>query len=56
MGNDKAYAYARGVQESEITSDPKFKDNITDQLVVFKQDSEERKVWTTAILSIKYLD
>jgi len=56
MGKDKTYAYARVQQEIKKISGPEFKDNITDQLIVFKQDGDEWKIWTTAVLNIKYID
>jgi len=56
MGKDKTYAYARVQQQSTKVSGPEFKNNITDQLIVFRKDGHEWKIWTTAILNIKYLD
>jgi len=56
IGKDKSYAYARVQQQISKISGPEYKNSITDQLMVFKQDGNEWKIWTTAILNIKYLD
>ncbi|PCJ47149.1 MAG: hypothetical protein COA74_12315 [Gammaproteobacteria bacterium] len=56
MGKDKIYAYAKVQQKTLKISGPEFKNNITEQLIVFKQDGDDWKIWTTAILNIKYLE
>ena len=55
MGKDKTYAYARVQQQVTKVSGPEFKNNKVDQLMVFKQDGEHWKIWTIAILNIRYL-
>jgi len=56
MGKDKNYAYVRAQQKTERVAGPEFKDSIIDQMIVFKQDGDDWKIWTTAILNIKYID
>ncbi len=56
MGKDKTYAYARVQQQTNKISGHEFKNNITDQLIIFKLDGEDWKIWTTTILNIKFLD
>ncbi len=56
LSKDESYVYARAQQKVTKVSGPEFKENITDQLLIFKKDGDDWKIWTTAILSIKYLD
>ena len=56
MGKDNTYAYARARQKVIKVSGPELRSSVSDQLIVFKQDGNDWKIWTTAILNIKYLD
>lgn len=50
------WAKIKLMHKSMKVSGPEFKNNITDQLMVFKQDGDDWKIWTTAILNIEYID
>ena len=56
MGKDKTCSYARVQQKTKNISGPDFTSNIVDQLLVFKQDRDDWKIWTMIILNIKYLE
>ncbi len=56
VNEDREYAYARTQQKIKKVAGPELKDHILEQLIVFKQDDNEWKIWSSAILNIEYLD
>ena len=49
------YAVARVVQKTTKIKGPAFRNNIIDTLQVFKKENGKWKIWTTTILSRKFL-
>ena len=49
------YAITRVVQKTTKVKGPAFRDNIIDALQIFKKENGLWKIWTTSILSIKFL-
>ena len=56
IGKDDEFAYAKAIQEVTKISGPAFKDSKTTQLVVFKKDKDDWRIWAISILNIEYLD
>jgi hypothetical protein len=53
---DEEYALGRVLQKTTKVDGPKFRDNVIDLIVVFKQEKGEWKLWSQVILSIEYLN
>ena len=49
------YALARVKQKTSKISGPKFKDNIIDSIVIFKQEAGQWKLWSQATLTLEYI-
>lgn len=50
VGTDDPYAYVRIRQRTEKVEGPDFMDNVTDLLVVLRQDEDAWKIWAQALL------
>jgi ketosteroid isomerase-like protein len=56
VGNDADYAVARVRQETKKKKGPEFRDNEVDTLQVFRKDKDTWKIWTSAVLEVKYFE
>jgi len=55
IGQDNDYAVARARLSSKKISGSAFKDNEVDTIHIFKKENGEWKIWSAAILDVKYL-
>ncbi|VAW88068.1 hypothetical protein MNBD_GAMMA16-2017 [hydrothermal vent metagenome] len=56
VGLDNNYAMARVKQKMEKVSGPaSFKSHVNEQLLVFKQEAREWKIWQAVMLDVEYL-
>ena len=56
MGSDADYAVARIRQETRKVKGPEFRDNEVDSLQIFRKDKDAWKVWSSAVLEVKYFE
>ncbi|MDD5728308.1 MAG: hypothetical protein PHV59_07085 [Victivallales bacterium] len=54
VGITGEYAIARTVQKTSKIKGPSYRNNILEALQVFKREDGKWKIWTTAILSLRY--
>lgn len=55
IGADACYGYARVRQKTVKVHGPSFDNNITDSLMVFRQERGEWKIWAQAMLAVEPL-
>ena len=55
IGQDNDYAVARARYTTKKISGYAFKDNEVDTIHIFKKENGEWKIWSAAILDVKYL-
>ncbi|MFO7287747.1 MAG: hypothetical protein C0P79_012900 [Gammaproteobacteria bacterium] len=53
VGMDESYVYARVRQRTEKVEGPAFRDNVTDVLIVLREDEGAWKIWNQALLSVE---
>jgi hypothetical protein len=56
IGVDGDYAFARCSEKTTKVSGPEFRDNARDVVEVFRKEGDAWKQWTTAVLTVRYLD
>ncbi len=54
IGEDADYAYARFKLQTQKVGGAEFKDNMVDNVAVFKKEDGVWKFWTQAILDVKF--
>jgi hypothetical protein len=55
IGADQEYVVARVKYETKQDTGPAFRNNISDTMQVFRKERDQWKLWTSALLDIKYL-
>ncbi len=53
---DDEYAIARVLQKTFKVEGPKFKDNVIDAFIVYKQEKAQWKLWSQIILGVEYIN
>ena len=53
IGADAHYGYVRARQKTVRIEGPSFDDNVTDSVVVFRQENGDWKVWAQAVLTVE---
>lgn len=56
VGVDGDYAICRVRQETKRKAGPEFRDNEVDTLQVFRKDNDAWKIWTSAVLEVKFFE
>jgi len=53
VGTDERHAYARVRLRTEKVEGPTFRDNVTDALIVLREDAGAWKIWNQALLTVE---
>ena len=56
VGRDADYAIARCSQDTTRKAGGEFRNNTVDVMHIFRKDGKDWKLWTTAILDVKYAE
>lgn len=54
IGSDDTYAVGRAKVRASSADPVKFKNNVSDLMIVFRKDKDDWKIWSQSILDIKF--